>query len=179
MNRDLEALFAAHDYISREIGMAEAEMDDGEFKEGHINGLKEGRNRVEQAITEFASESDGESPLKESNQENPERYYVYCEECGVVEFDVLDDSSFSNPISATWYAGYHGGDTHGESEYQHGSAFRVSPDGRVGLPENTIVLGNQKSFAEVLAERTGRDVAEFELTEDMSFPELDELDERE
>lgn len=32
-----------------------------------------------------------------------------------------------------------------------------------------------KDFAEILAEETGRDVSEFELTDDMEFPELDEL----
>lgn len=52
MSDRLEGLIAAHDYICREIGHAEAEMDGDEFTEGHLNGLKEARNRVEQAIAE-------------------------------------------------------------------------------------------------------------------------------
>lgn len=69
MNRELESLFAAHDYISREIGMARVEMDDGEFKEGHINGLKEARNRVEQAITEFSECNSNSTTLRLENSD--------------------------------------------------------------------------------------------------------------
>ncbi|MFB6152277.1 MAG: hypothetical protein ABEJ40_10780 [Haloarculaceae archaeon] len=35
----------------------------------------------------------------------------------------------------------------------------------------------QRSFAELLAEETGRDVSEFEITDEMEFPAPDELDE--
>jgi len=45
------------------------------------------------------------------------------------------------------------------------------------LYEMAIENREQKSFAELLAEKTGRDVSEFELTDDMEFPDPDELDE--
>lgn len=35
---------------------------------------------------------------------------------------------------------------------------------------------DSKSFAELLAEETGRPVEEFELTEDMEFPDPDDLE---
>lgn len=45
---EVHALLEAHDYIGREIGSATPAED--EFQDGHVNGLKEARNRVEQAI---------------------------------------------------------------------------------------------------------------------------------
>ena len=36
---------------------------------------------------------------------------------------------------------------------------------------------DSKTAAEILAEETGRDVSEFELTEDMEFPHPDDLEE--
>ena len=36
---------------------------------------------------------------------------------------------------------------------------------------------DSKTAAELLAEATGRDVEEFELTDDMEFPDPDELEE--
>lgn len=66
MYTGLESLLVSHDYISREIGIAEMEMAEGEFKEGHVNGLKEARNRVEQAMTELFNSTD--DPLTTSNR---------------------------------------------------------------------------------------------------------------
>lgn len=67
MNRELESLFIVYDYISREIGIAQAEMEGGEFKEGHINGLKEARNRVEQAIAEISESNTAESSASDKD----------------------------------------------------------------------------------------------------------------
>jgi len=55
------------------------------------------------------------------------------------------------------------------STFMSGQAFSV----------NKMAIENreQKSFAELLAEETGRDVSEFELTDDMEFPDPDELEE--
>jgi len=36
---------------------------------------------------------------------------------------------------------------------------------------------DSKTSAEILAEETGRDVSEFELTEDLEFPDLEDLEE--
>jgi hypothetical protein len=36
---------------------------------------------------------------------------------------------------------------------------------------------DSKTSAEILAEETGRDIKEFELTEEMEFPDLDDLEE--
>jgi hypothetical protein len=36
---------------------------------------------------------------------------------------------------------------------------------------------DSKTFAELLAEETGRDISEFELTDDMEFPDPDDLEE--
>lgn len=44
------ALLEAHELIVQEAMIAMREMDSDEFSEGHINGLKEARNRVEQLI---------------------------------------------------------------------------------------------------------------------------------
>ena len=57
MDEGLNALLMAHDYVCREIEVSEWLMDDDDWNEGHQNGLKEARNRVEQAIMEYA---DGE-----------------------------------------------------------------------------------------------------------------------
>lgn len=47
-----EALMHAHENICREIEVAEREASDSAWGEGHINGLKEARNRVEEIIAE-------------------------------------------------------------------------------------------------------------------------------
>jgi len=36
---------------------------------------------------------------------------------------------------------------------------------------------DSKTSAEILAEETGRDVSEFKLTEDLEFPDLEDLEE--
>jgi len=36
---------------------------------------------------------------------------------------------------------------------------------------------DSETSAEILAEETGRDVSEFELTEDLEFPDLEDLEE--
>lgn len=57
-NDSIEALLRAHDYVCREIGHARMGMNEGEWGEGHINGLKEARNRVEQAMLEEVRENE-------------------------------------------------------------------------------------------------------------------------
>lgn len=49
-----EALMHVHEEVAKEIAIAEMEMHDSDFKEGHVNGLKEARNRVEELIQEYA-----------------------------------------------------------------------------------------------------------------------------
>jgi len=56
MTEDINALLIAYDYVCREIGEAEQNDDGNEWSEGHINGLKEARNRVKEAILEKADE---------------------------------------------------------------------------------------------------------------------------
>lgn len=82
-----------------------------------------------------------------------------------MEFDVLDDDCISNKMAATWYAGYHSGEAHGESEYQHGYAFKVTADGRVNIPQNAPLLKDQQTFTEILAEKTGRDVSDIVIAD--------------
>lgn len=55
-------------------------------------------------------------------------YQVECEVCGIVEFDVLEESVFSNGTAATWYAGYHSGKEHPDSEYQEAFPKEVDDD---------------------------------------------------
>lgn len=53
----LEALFHTHELISREMEsyklMREEPVGDDEFSEGHMNGLKEANNRVEELVSEM------------------------------------------------------------------------------------------------------------------------------
>jgi hypothetical protein len=46
------------------------------------------------------------------------KFIVKCVECGTVDFDVLEDDTFSNRTAATWYAGYHSGKFHGDADSQ-------------------------------------------------------------
>lgn len=46
----VEALLEAHELIIVEREDAKEQMEDNEFANGHINGLNEARNRVEQCI---------------------------------------------------------------------------------------------------------------------------------
>ena len=46
----VEALLEAHELVVEQRVDDEREMPTDEFTEGHINGLKEARNRVEEAI---------------------------------------------------------------------------------------------------------------------------------
>ena len=47
----LLALLEAHDYVCREIGVAQHNETD-EWSDGHTNGVKEARNSVERVILE-------------------------------------------------------------------------------------------------------------------------------
>jgi len=67
--------------------------------------------------------------------------------------------------------------------FQETVTRRCGPATETGLcagcvQESTVVISlenrDSKSFAELLAEETGRPVEEFELTEDMEFPDPDE-----
>lgn len=58
--------------------------------------------------------------------DDDDRWWVYCEECGIVDFDVLDEDWFGNWNAALWYAGYHGGTVHSESDYQRGIPVKKS-----------------------------------------------------
>ena len=53
------------------------------------------------------------------------RFRVQCEQCGVVEFDVLDEDWFGNVHAAMYYAGYHDGKKHGDSDSQESFAEEV------------------------------------------------------
>jgi hypothetical protein len=50
----------AHEYICRGIGEAKERMDDGEFRDGYINGLIEPRNRVEEVMVECSKDDSEE-----------------------------------------------------------------------------------------------------------------------
>jgi hypothetical protein len=53
VREDVEALFHAHELIAREIEQAESFAHaDNEDLHGHINGLREANNRVEELIYE-------------------------------------------------------------------------------------------------------------------------------
>jgi len=52
----LEALFEAHEYIIVEREDAINQMPQDDFSDGHINGLNEARNRIEQLIHEYKHE---------------------------------------------------------------------------------------------------------------------------
>ena len=45
-------------------------------------------------------------------------YTVQCEDCGDVEFDVLEENWFGNERVALYYAGYHDGTEHPDSAVQ-------------------------------------------------------------
>lgn len=49
-NEDIIALLEAHESIIMEREEGREMMDNSEFKRGHINGLNEARNRVEECI---------------------------------------------------------------------------------------------------------------------------------
>jgi hypothetical protein len=51
------------------------------------------------------------------NEDKDTKYTVFCEKCAEVTFEVLDDE-FRNKSSALWYAGYHSGKEHPESDFQ-------------------------------------------------------------
>lgn len=42
-----------------------------------------------------------------------------------MEFDVIDDNAFANATAATWYAGYHSGKEHPQSDSQHAFPERI------------------------------------------------------
>jgi len=57
MEKDIESLFHAHQKISEEIGQTEILMEnDTHFKKGHVNGLKEANNRIEELIYKYFEE---------------------------------------------------------------------------------------------------------------------------
>ena len=55
VDEKLEVLFEVHQRISEEIGKSKMSKD-GEWSDGHINGLKEANNRVETVIYETIEE---------------------------------------------------------------------------------------------------------------------------
>lgn len=60
--------------------------------------------------------------MTENNNDQTEsqgsRFRVQCDQCGVVEFDVLDEDWFGNIHAAMYYAGYHDGKEHPDSDMQ-------------------------------------------------------------
>jgi len=60
VDEKMEALFEAHQRIGEEIGKAEVQGSQDEWKDGHINGLKEANLRVEETIYNFIGEEETE-----------------------------------------------------------------------------------------------------------------------
>mgnify|MGYP000019879544 CR=1 FL=1 len=58
VDEKIEALFEAHQRIGEEIGKAEVQGSQDEWKEGHINGLKEANLRVEETIYDFIEDKE-------------------------------------------------------------------------------------------------------------------------
>jgi len=50
---ELRALLDAHESIIVEREEAKKMMDESTFREGHINGLNEARNRIEEVIMKY------------------------------------------------------------------------------------------------------------------------------
>jgi len=63
----LEALFEAHQRIGEEIGKAEVQGSKDEWKQGHINGLKEANLRVEETIYDLIEDEN----VPEAPQDTP------------------------------------------------------------------------------------------------------------
>ena len=59
-DEQLEALLMAHRKVCEQIGKNKITMAETEFAEGHKNGVKEARNRVEETIQELYGVSDEE-----------------------------------------------------------------------------------------------------------------------
>lgn len=58
------------------------------------------------------------SKVYEIRPQTDAKWQVECDECGIVSFDVTDHDWFGNSNAATWYAGYHSGKEHPQSEFQ-------------------------------------------------------------
>ena len=58
VDEKIEALFEVHQRIGEEIGMAAVQGSQDEWKEGHINGLKEANLRVEETIYELIEDKE-------------------------------------------------------------------------------------------------------------------------
>lgn len=65
VDEKIEALFEAHQRIGEEIGKAEVQGSKDEWKQGHINGLKEANLRVEETIYDLIEDKE----LAEAYQE--------------------------------------------------------------------------------------------------------------
>ena len=65
VDEKMEALFEAHQRIGEEIGKAEVQGSQDEWKDGHINGLKEANLRVEETIYDLIEDKE----LAEAYQE--------------------------------------------------------------------------------------------------------------
>lgn len=50
VDEKIEVLFEAHQLVGEEIGQAKARGAENEFTDGHINGLEEAENRIEEVI---------------------------------------------------------------------------------------------------------------------------------